>query len=113
MNKRLVALSLGTLTSLVLLVSSPISALVNMASMHDMMPKNQCQSSCSVQSPIANQATRNDINDKDVEPQPAEPFYISLVVFGSIATVIAIILKLHRAQWPPPNRLAMICLLRI
>ena len=78
-----------------------------------MMPKNQCQSSCGVQSPIANQATRNDIDDKEIEPQPSEPFYISLIVLTSIATAVAVALKLHRAQWPPPNRLAMICLLRI
>lgn len=113
MNKRFTVLVLGMLTSASLLFTGSIGAVVNMSSMHDMMPKNQCQSSCGVQSPVSSQAVRNDVEDKDVEPQPSEPFYLSLIVFGSTATAVAIVLKLYRSQWPPPNRLAMICLLRI
>ena len=113
MNKRFTTLILGTLTSLSLLFGNPLGAFMSMASMHDMMPHNQCQSSCGTQTPVGIQGVRQNIKDEEAEPQPAEPYYLSIVVFISLATAVAIILKLYRSNWRPPDRLAQLCLLRI
>lgn len=113
MHKRLTVLILGVFTSLALLLVSPLNALFGMASMHGMMPQNQCQSSCGTQTPVGIQAVRSNLEDKEVEPQSAEPYYLSLIVFVSLAAAVAIVLKLYHTNWRPPDRLAQLGLLRI
>ena len=113
MKKRLATLALGAVTSAALLFGNPFSTFTNMTSMHNMMSGSQCQTSCSLQTPAGVQATGQGLKNEEAEPQPAVPYYVSLITFPSLAAVVAIILKLYRAQWRPPDRLAMIGLLRI
>lgn len=70
------------------------------------MPSGQCQSSCTTTQTTADTATKPEdiLKDKDLEPQPAEPYYLTFMGVGwtTVITVAAAYLfgYLH---WRPPD----------
>lgn len=75
-----------------------------MPGMGKQMPQSQCQSSCSSQSTVAAPGQRVDVEDKDTEPQPAEPYYLAFMGVGwtTIITVAAAYL-IKYLRWRPPD----------
>ena len=79
----------------------PVSAMTDMGKQ---MSQNQCQSSCSSQSTASAPSQKVDIDEKDLEPQPAEPYYLAFMGVGwtVVITGLAVYLQRH-LRWRPPD----------
>jgi hypothetical protein len=91
-------LNLGTLNTAL--------AAPNMSSMmNQKMAPTQCQASCTSRSasPVAALGTQREV-DKDIEPQPAEPYYIAFIGVGWTTTItVAAAYFLKYLNWRPPD----------
>ena len=82
--------------------------LVHVTFNHSMsaMPSGQCQSSCTTSQTPADTATKpvDILKDKDLEPQPVEPYYLAFMGVGW-TTVIAIAAAylFGYLRWRPPD----------
>lgn len=74
-----------------------------MSVMGEQMPQSQCQSSCISQTNVAAPERKIEVADKDIEPQPAEPYYLAFMGVGwSIVIIVAGFLLWH-LRWRPPD----------
>lgn len=97
---------IGSLVALsVLLFAGNLAHAVFSQSMNS-MPSNQCQSNCtSTQTPADTAVKPGDVlKDKDIDPEPAEPYYLAFMGVGwtTVITLAAVYLfgYLH---WRPPD----------
>ncbi len=80
-----------------------LAAAATMPNMAKQMPQNQCQSSCSAQHNVATINGKTVVEDKDLEPQPAEPYYLMFMgVDWSTAILLSGYLLWH-LLWRPPD----------
>ncbi len=82
--------------------------LVHMPSSHAMtaMPSGQCQTSCTTSQTPADIATKPEdiLKDKDIEPQPAEPYYLAFMGVGWTTILPSAAAYLIRSlSWRPPD----------
>ena len=76
-----------------------------MPNMNTQMPQGQCQSSCSSQVGTSLLDQKNvEVDNKDLKPHPAEPYYLAFIGVGwtMIVTVAAAYL-LKYLRWRPPD----------
>ena len=81
-------------------------ALLSAAAMPDMntMGTGSCQAACTPQTqPVAIRPT-SEINEQNVDPQPAEPYYLAFIGVGwaTVITIAAAYL-LKYLRWRPPD----------
>ncbi len=69
------------------------------------MPSNQCQSACINQQIPANATKSQDVlKDKDINPEPREPYYLAFIGVGWTTTIaIAAVYLLGYLRWRPPD----------
>ncbi len=72
------------------------------------MPASQCQSSCIPQSStiLTSKTSKKSETelDRDLDPQPAEPFYVTFVGVGWItAAIISTTYLMRYLRWRPPD----------
>lgn len=75
-----------------------------MPNMDQKMAPAQCQLACTPQSQSIVQGPKTEVDNKDIEPQPAEPYYLAFAGIGwttSIAVATAYLLRYLR--WRPPD----------
>lgn len=82
--------------------------LIRMASTHSMapMPSSQCQSSCTFSQTPADVATKPEdiLEDKGIEPQPADPYYLIFMGVGwTTAILLATAYLFGYLHWRPPD----------
>lgn len=80
-----------------LLTSSAMSA------MGEQMTQSQCQSSCLSQTNVAAPERKIEVVDKDIEPQPAEPYYLAFMGVGWSTVILAAGFLLWHLRWRPPD----------
>lgn len=104
MGKHLPKFLGGLLALPVLLFSSNLG---HAAFSHSMsaMPSNQCQTSCTTSQTPANATKPQDLlKNKDIEPQPAEPYYLAFIGVGwTTVTAIAAAYLFGYLRWRPPD----------
>jgi len=74
-------------------------------SMNKQMSQAQCQSSCTKQSQnTVTQNIKTEVDGKDIEPQPTEPYYLAFMGVGwtSLVTIAAAYL-IKYLNWHPPD----------
>lgn len=75
-----------------------------MPDMAKQMTLNQCQSSCIPQSLLATQGPKSEIKDKDIDPEPAEPYYLAFIGVGwATVIIISAAYLLGYLHWRPPD----------
>lgn len=74
-----------------------------MPDMGKQMSQSQCQSSCTSQSPVANPGQKINIDNKDIEPRPVEPYYLVFTSVGWSTTLLLSAYLLRHLRWRPPN----------
>jgi hypothetical protein len=74
-----------------------------MPNMGKQMPQGQCQSSCTPQSNTAIDSQKTVIEDKDIEPQPAEPYYLAFMGVGWSLVLLLSVYLLRHLHWRPPD----------
>lgn len=74
-----------------------------MSAMDKQMAQNQCQSSCLSQTNVAAPERKIEIDDKDIEPQPAEPYYLAFMGVGWSLVLLLSIYLLRHLHWRPPD----------
>ena len=105
MGKYLSRLVGGLLTLSILLFGGNF---VHVTLSHSMaaMPSGQCQSNCSFSQAPADISTKpgDILRDKDIEPRPAEPYYLAFMGVGwtMVITVAALYLSRY-LRWRPPD----------
>ncbi len=108
MKLRLPQFIVALLTGAILFFGvGPGHALLNAATMPDMghsMPSSNCQATCTPQAqPIADRPTTG-INEQEIDPQPAEPYYLMFAGVGwSLVVMIAAAYLLKYLTWRPPD----------
>ena len=107
MRQRFLSAIVGTVSLITLLFGvGPSHSLMAAASMSDMgqqMTQNQCQTSCTSQSNPVTPGQRVNVEEKNIEPQPAEPYYLAFMGVGwSIVIIVAGFLLWH-LRWRPPD----------
>lgn len=109
LKQRFLAAGIGVATLFTLLfgvgagAGHSFAATSMMSDMGKRMAQNQCQSSCSSQSTVAAPGQRVDVEDKDIEPQPAEPYYLAFIGVGWTTIVLAAAYLLRHLRWRPPD----------
>ena len=88
----------------VLLLSSNFGHLMFSRPMAN-MPRYSCQTSCKTsQTPAYTVNKVDEVSvDKDIEPQPAEPYYLAIIGFGWSVVVLLSVYLLRHLHWRPPN----------
>ncbi len=74
-----------------------------MPNMGKQMNQNQCQSSCSSQSNTAIDSQKTTIDEKDIEPQPAEPYFLAFMGVGWSLILLLSVYLLRHLNWRPPD----------
>lgn len=74
-----------------------------MPDMGKQMSQNQCQSSCSSQSNTVADSQETTIDEKDIEPQPAEPYYLAFMGAGWSLVLLLSVYLLRHLHWRPPD----------
>ena len=115
MGKYLSAFFGGLLALPILLFSSNLG---HTAFSHSMsaMPSGQCQSSCTTSQTPGNTATKPEdlLKDKDIEPRPAEPYYLAFIGVGwTTIIIIAAAYLLGYLRWRPPDIFSLYSYYRI
>ncbi len=70
------------------------------------MPSGQCQTSCTTSQTPADTATKpgDILKEKDLEPQPAEPYYLAFMGVGWTTTITVAAAYLFKyLNWRPPD----------
>lgn len=107
MRRRLLATALGIATFFTLLFGvgaghSLLSSSV-MSDMGKQMSLNQCQSSCTSQSPLATPGQKSEVDEKDIEPLPAETHYLTAGVGWTTTITVAAAYLFRYLRWQPPD----------
>ncbi len=67
------------------------------------MPPGQCQSSCTPQANTVIDSQKTIIEDKDIDPLPAEPYYLAFMGVGWSLVLLFGAFLLRHLQWRPPD----------
>ena len=106
-------LTLGVAVLLIALFGISVGRSLNSAPTMPHMPQNmaqgQCLSSCGIQhaqqpQPIAPERTTVEVDDQNLKPQPADPYYLAFIGVGwtTVITVTAAYL-IKYLRWRPPD----------
>ncbi len=97
--------ALGTILALPILLFS--TNLTHTAFSHSMsgMPSSQCQSACTNQQIPTNATEPQDLlKNKDIDPEPQEPYYLAFMGVGWTTTIIiTAAYLLCWLRWRPPD----------
>ena len=74
-----------------------------MPDMGKQMTQNQCQSSCTPQATTAVDSQKTVIDEKDIEPQPTEPYYAAFMGVGWTLVMLLSVYLLRHIHWRPPD----------
>ena len=74
-----------------------------MAAMGEQMTQNQCQSSCLSQTNVIAPERKIEIDDKDIKPQPTEPYYLAFMGVGWSIVLLVSAYLLRHLHWRPPD----------
>lgn len=80
-----------------LLTSSAMSA------SGESVTQSQCQSSCLSQTNVVAPERKIEVDDKDIEPRPAEPHYLAFMGVGWSAFIVTAGFLLWHLRWKPPD----------
>jgi len=74
-----------------------------MPNMGKQMAQNQCQSSCTPQANNVIHSQKTVIDDKDIEPQPTELYYLAFIGLGWAFVILTGSFLLRHLRWRPPD----------
>jgi hypothetical protein len=74
-----------------------------MPDMGKQMTQNQCQTSCTTQTNPAAPGQKINVEEKDIEPQPAEPYYLAFIGVGWSVVILISAYLLRHLRWRPPD----------
>jgi hypothetical protein len=111
MRRQLLAVIVGVSSLFTLLFGVGAGhSLLSASMMPDMgkqMTQNQCQSSCTPQANNVIDSQRTVINDKDIEPQPIEPYYLAFMGVGWSLVLSLGFYLLWYLRWKPPDLISL------
>ena len=117
MRQRLLAVVVGIASFFTLLfgfgAGHGLVASSMMPNMGKQMAQNQCQSSCTSQVNNVIHSNRTVIDDKDIEPQPAEPYYLAFIGVGWSLVILLGIYLIWHLRWKPPDIFSLYSIYRI